>query len=268
MANIPSRTGYAPINGLQMYYEIHGQDSGGVPLLLLHGSMGSLDMFRQLLPLFAQSRQVIAVDQQAHGRTADIDRPLRYEQMADDAAAFLRYLDVDQVDVFGFSMGAGIALQLAIRHPRLVRKLVDSAATYSNDGIYPEVLAGLESAFTPEAFSGSPIEAAYAEIAPDPDDFPTLVAKVQGLTRDFAGWPREAVQGIAAPRFIIIGDSDIVRPEYAVAMFRLYGGGVPGGFVAMPSSQLAVLPGTSHTMIITRTDWLHSMITAFLDAPG
>src|SRR5215207_5065277 len=148
----PIQSGYAPINGLQMYYEIHG--SGGVPLLLLHGSLGSLEMFRPLLPALTQNRQVIAVDQQAHGRTADIDRPLRYEQLADDAAAFLRYLDLDRADVFVFSMGATAAWQLAIRHPELVRKLV-GAISYTNDGIYPEVLTGLETTFSPDAFAGS-----------------------------------------------------------------------------------------------------------------
>ena len=265
MANADPKTGYAPVNGLETYYEVHGK---GDPVVVLHGAYMTIDAMGPILPGLAETRQVIAVEQQGHGRTADIDRPITYEQMADDTAGLLRHLGMGRADVFGFSMGAGIALQLAIRHPELVRKLADSAATYSNDGLYPEVLAGLESAFTPEAFAGSPIEAEYAKIAPNPDDFPTLVGKVQGLTRDFAGWPREAVQGIAAPRFIIIGDADIVRPEYAVAMFRLYGGGVPGDFVAMPAAQLAILPGTSHIMIITRTAWLHSMITAFLDNPG
>jgi len=260
----PIQSGYAPINGLQMYYEIHG--SGGVPLLLLHGSLGSLEMFRPLLPALTQNRQVIAVDQQAHGRTADIDRPLRYEQLADDAAAFLRYLDLDRADVFGFSMGAAAAWQLAIRHPELVRKLV-GAISYSNDGIYPEVLAGLETTFSPEAFAGSPIEADYRKIAPNPDDFPTLVLKVQDLTRTATALPVETIRAIAAPTMIIIGDADIITPEHAVELFRLRGGGVPGDFVPMPPAQLAVFPGTSHMMLIARTEWLGSMIPAFLDAP-
>jgi pimeloyl-ACP methyl ester carboxylesterase len=171
--------GYASVNGLAMYYEIHGE--GGVPLLLLHGSMGSLEMFRALLPALTKGRRVIAVDQQAHGRTADIDCPLRYGQLADDAAAFLCYLGVDRADVLGFSMGAA-AWQLAIRHPQKVRKLV-GAISYTNDGIYPEVLEGLETFFTPAAFAGTPIEADYRKIAPNPDDFSTLVLKVQDLTR-------------------------------------------------------------------------------------
>jgi pimeloyl-ACP methyl ester carboxylesterase len=264
IANTSPRTGYASVNGLTMYYEIHG--AGGVPLLLLHGSLGSLDMFRALLPALTKGRQVIVVDQQAHGRTADVDRPLRYEQMADDAAAFLRSLDVDRADVFGFSMGAGVAWQLAIRHPELVRKLV-GGATYTNEGIYPEVLAGLETTFTPEAFAGSPIEAAYTQIAPNPDDWPTLVAKVQDLTRSFTGWSIETIRAIAAPTMIIIGDADIIRPEHAVELFRLRGGGVPGDFVDLPPAQLAILPGTTHITLIERTEWLRSMIPVFLDVP-
>ena len=258
------QSGYAPVNGLEMYYEIHG--ASGVPLLLLHGSLGSLEMFRPLLPDLIRGRQVIAVDQQAHGRTADIDRPLRYEQLADDAAAFLRYLNVDRADVFGFSMGAAAGWQLAIRHPELVRKLV-GAISYTNDGIYPQVLAGLSTTFTPQAFAGSPIEADYRTIAPNPDDFPTLVLKVQDLTRSATAFPVETIRGMAAPTMIIVGDADIITPEHAVELFRLRGGGVPGDFVPMPPAQLAILPGTSHMMLIARTEWLGSMIPAFLDAP-
>jgi pimeloyl-ACP methyl ester carboxylesterase len=258
------RSGYAPINGLEMYYEVHG--AGGVPLLLLHGSMGSLEMFRPLLPALTTGRQVVAVDQQAHGRTADIDRPLRYEQLADDAAAILDYLDVDRADVFGFSMGSAAGWQLAIRHPELVRKLV-GAISYTNDGIYPEVLAGLATTFTPEAFAGSPIEADYRAIAPHPDDFPILVLKVQDLTRSATAWPVETIRAIGAPTMIIIGDADIITPEHAVELFRLRGGGVPGDFMPKPPAQLAVLPGTTHMMLIARTEWLGSMIPAFLDAP-
>jgi pimeloyl-ACP methyl ester carboxylesterase len=266
------QTGYAQVNGLNMYYEIHGarHAPGLVPLVMLHGSMGSLDMFRELMPTFAKTRQVIAIDQQAHGRTADVDRPLSYEQMADDTAALVRHLGIapsgHPADFFGFSMGGGIALQLAIRYPDLVRKLVVNAS-YGDDAIYPEVMASLETYFTPQAFAGSPMEAEYKRVAPKPDDFPALVLKVQQLTREAVGLPAEAVRAIAAPTMIIAGDSDIVRPENAVELFRLRGGGVPGDFVGHTPAQLAVLPGTTHIEIIQRTDWLQSMVLAFLDAP-
>ncbi|MDF3039957.1 MAG: alpha/beta hydrolase fold protein [Thermomicrobiales bacterium] len=257
-------SGYAPVNGLQMYHEVHG--GGGVPLLLLHGSLGSLEMFRPLLPTLTKGRRVIAIDQQGHGRTADVDRPLRYEQLADDAAAFLGFLGSNQVDLFGFSMGSAAAWQLAIRRPELVRKLV-GAISYSNEGIYPEVLAGLQTTFNSEAFAGSPIETGYRRVAPNPDGFPALVRKVRDLTSTAGEWPVEAIRAIAAPTMIVIGDADIIRPEHAVELFRLRGGGVPGDFAPMPPAQLAILPGTTHLTLIERAEWLGSMIPAFLDAP-
>ncbi|MGL4617778.1 MAG: alpha/beta fold hydrolase [Chroococcidiopsis sp.] len=259
-----AKSGYASVNGLEMYYEIHG---AGRSLVLLHGGLGTIEMFGHLLPSLAQTRRVIAIEQQGHGRTADIDRPLRSEQMADDTAALLQQLKIDDADVFGISMGAGVALQLAIRHPHLVRKLVVGSGNHKNDGIYPEVLAALETTFTPEAFAGSPIEAAYLKVAPNPGDWPTLVRKVQKLTREFVDWSSESIRAIAAPTLLIVGDSDIIRPEVAVEMFRLRGGGVPGDFVGLPSSQLAVLPGTTHMTLVNRVDLLLPILSAFLDAP-
>jgi pimeloyl-ACP methyl ester carboxylesterase len=143
MSDPPGRSGYAPVNGLPLYYEINGSAGDGVaPLLLLHGALGTLDMFGTLRPALAQSRQVIAVEQQGHGRTADIDRPLRYEQMADDMAALLGFLGVDLVDVFGFSMGGGVAWQFVIRHPGLVRKLVVGGSSYTRAHGYAEAVGG------------------------------------------------------------------------------------------------------------------------------
>jgi pimeloyl-ACP methyl ester carboxylesterase len=258
------QTGYASVNGLEMYYEIHGT---GRPLVLLHGALMTIEQFGDVLPSLAKTRQVIAIEQQAHGRTADIDRPFRYEQMADDTAALLRQLGIEEADVFGYSMGGSLALQIAMEHPELVRKLVVAAAAYSNDGVYPEVLEGIEK-LKPEDFAGSPWQEAYASVAPNPEDWPTLLAKVQELDRDFQGWSPEAISSIEAPTLVIVGDADIVRPEHAVEMLRLLGGGTPGDLAGgLPRSQLAVLPGTTHVTLVDRADWLTSMITPFLDAP-
>ncbi len=255
---------YASVNGLEMYYEIHGT---GEPLVLLHGALSAIGTsFGKLLPVFAETRQVIAVEQQAHGRTADIDRPLTIAQMAEDTAALLQYIGIEHVDIFGYSMGSGIALQIAIKHPDLVRKLVPAAVTYNNDGFHPGLIAGMES-LKPEHMAGTPWQEEYARIAPKPEDWSTLVAKVKQLNRQIPDLPPEAIQSIKAPTLIIIGDSDIVRPEHAVEMFRLLGGGVPGDSVGLPNSQLAVLPGTTHVTLVQRADWLLSMIPAFLDAP-
>jgi pimeloyl-ACP methyl ester carboxylesterase len=268
MATSAPQTGYAPVNGLEMYYEIHG---AGRPLVLLHGAYMTIEGFGTLLPALAATRRVIAAEMQAHGRTADIDRPLSYEQMADDTAALLRHLEIEEADVFGYSMGGGVALQLGIRHPDLLRKLVAASASYTSDGAHPELLAMIET-ITPELFAGSPMEDAYRQTAPNPQDFPRLVAKLKQLDMEPFAWPPEDVRGIAAPTLLIVGDSDVVRLEHAVELFRLLGGGVPGDLTGLPKSQLAVLPGTTHFVppgsgVLDRAEWLLPMITAFLDAP-
>src|SRR5215510_12849181 len=152
---------YANVNGLQMYYETYG--GTGQPLVLLHGALSEINTsFGKVLPTFAKTRQVIAVEQQAHGHTADIDRSLSYEQMADDTAVLLRQLKIERADIFGWSMGAGIALQIAIRHPDLVRKLVVASVTYNSDGLHPEILMGMETA-KPEDLAGSTWQKAYTK---------------------------------------------------------------------------------------------------------
>jgi pimeloyl-ACP methyl ester carboxylesterase len=262
------RTGYAPVNGLEMYYEIQGTPHDDVPpLLILHGALATLDMFGELRPALAQTREVIAIEQQGHGRTADIDRPLSYAQMADDTAALVRHLGIDRIDIFGFSMGGGIAWQLAIRHPELVRKLVIGSAGTTRAHGYPEATGRLESTFSPEMFKGTPIEMDYLRVAPNPAGFPALVLKVQRLTMETEDTPDETIAAIAAPTMIIVGDADIIRPEGAVELFRLRGGGAPGDFAGLPAARLVVLPGTMHMTFPGRTAWLQSMIAEFLDSP-
>jgi len=263
-SELPFETGYAPVNGLRMYYEIHGD--GGVPLVIIHGAFGTVDMFGPLVPALAETRRVITVEMQGHGRTADVDRPLTYEQLADDVAALVQYLGIEQVDVFGYSLGGFIAQQVTIRHPELVRKLVVVSAAFSREGVYPEVWEGIE-ALTPELFAESPPQTEYARLAPNPEDWPTLVEKVKELEREFVGWPAEDIAAIESPTLLIMGDADIVRLDHAAEMIHLLGGGVPGDFGALPSDQLAVLPGTNHVGVMLRTDWLLPMITQFLDAP-
>ena len=255
---------YASVNGLKMYYEIHG---AGRPLVLLHGALMTIETsFGKVLPTLAKTRQVIVIEQQGHGRTADIDRPLTYQQMADDTAALLRQLEIEEADFFGYSMGGNIALQIAIRHPDLVRKLVVAGGNYSLDGYYPEVRESIDHS-RPEDFAASEWRVDYARVAPNPEQWPTLVAKVLQQEREFKGWRQEDIPSIEAPALVMVGDADIVRPEHAVQMFRLLGGGVAGDFVDLPRSQLAVLPGTTHVTLVDRADWLLSMIPTFLDAP-
>jgi pimeloyl-ACP methyl ester carboxylesterase len=259
-------TGYAHVNDLDMYYEIHGE---GPPLILLHGAYMTIDLMGPLLPGLAETRRVIAVEQQGHGRTADVDRPMSYEQMADDTAALARHLGLESADVVGYSMGGAAALQMAIRHGELVRRLVVLSASFRYDGM-PEVAREMFPTITPEMFAGSPIEQAYKRLAPNPDDFPRLVEKMTALDSTPFAWPEEDIRAIAAPTLIVLGDSDGVTLEHAVELFKLRGGGVMGDLARMPESQLAVLPGTSHFVppgsgMLDRADWLVAMIRRFLD---
>jgi len=267
MSSHDADSGYVPVNDLEMYYESYG---AGRPCVVLHGAYMSVDAMGPLLPGLAADRQVIAVEQQGHGRTADVDRPITYEQMADDVAGLIAHLGLEQPDVVGYSMGAGITLQLGIRHPGLARRMVAASASFSSAGIQPEAWAMFPS-ISPEMFAGSPMEEAYKRVAPNPDAFTTLVAKLKKLDTEEFAWDEEKIRAIPSPMLLIAGDSDVVTAEHMVELYRLLGGGGMGDLAGLPASQLAILPGTTHFMppghgVIDRTDWLLSMIRSFLDA--
>ena len=256
---------YASVNGVNMFYEVHGT---GQPLVLLHGGLGGIAEFAQLLPLLAESRQVIAVEMQGHGHTADIDRPLSFEQLADDVAALIKQLGFENADILGYSLGGGVALQTAIRHPDIVRKLVLVSTPFQRSSIHPEFLAGMSAmnADAAGAMLDTPMYQFYASVAPNLDDWPALVSKVGGLLSQDYDWSSD-VATITTPTLIVAGDSDMLPASHAVALFELLGGGVAGGLTGLPNSQLAVLPGTTHFTILTRTDLLLPVVTPFLDAP-
>ena len=246
------KSGYVLVNGLNMYYEIQGT---GRPLVLIHGGVSTIDTnFGKVRPPLAKNWKTVAVELQGHGHTADIDRPLTFEQMAEDIAALLRQLQTENADFVGYSIGGGVGLRIAMRYPDLVRKLIVIGTTYNNDGLVP----GLVGAFKTMKPEDIPAEfrEAYARTAPDPKQWPTLVAKVMRLLLEFKGWRPEDIQSIKAPVLVMIGDADVVRPEHAVQMFRL-----------LPYAQLAVLPGTDHFLPMQRSDWAVPMIEAFLNAP-
>ncbi len=251
------RSGYAPINGLEMYYEINGTGNGRTPpLVLLHGGDPTIETsFSRTLPLLARTRLVIAFEQQGHGHTADIaDRPFTFEQSAEDTVSLLRYLKIGKADFFGYSNGGHIAIQIALGHSDVVRKLVVMSAMFSREGSDP----GFWESFKHTKLNEMPAELreAYLRVAPHPEDLQSYFAKSVQRMLEFKGWSPEEMRSIAAPTLVVIGDHDIVRPEHAVLMFRL-----------LPNAQLAVLPSTDHMAIVNRSDWLVSMIGAFLDSP-
>jgi pimeloyl-ACP methyl ester carboxylesterase len=248
-----------------MYYELHGE--GGVPLVLLHGGFSTIDLdFGRVLPALAATRQVIATELQGHGRTADIDRPLSYALMAGDVAALLDHLGILQADVFGYSVGAGVATELALQQPDKVRKLVLATPITSWSGLHPGQSDFLTQ-MTPDLLYGSPYHNAYLEVSPHPEHFDEFFAKKQAMDAAWEGWSAETIRSIAAPALLIAGDADIVRPEHVVDVFRLFDGGVLGDLVGLPPSRLAILPGTTHITLVHRGDWLAEMVTEFLDAP-
>jgi pimeloyl-ACP methyl ester carboxylesterase len=254
---------YASVNGLEMYYEIHGT---GEPLVLIPGGLMTIEMMGPIVPSLAQSRQVVAIEPQAHGHTPDIGRPLTYEQMADDTAALIARLNLAHADVLGFSVGGGVALQTAIRHPDAVRKLVVVSGTYRGDGEYPEIRAFTRS-FSPEMPMLSMNREAYIKAAPTPDGWSPLVAKMRQLLTEEYDWSEE-VRGIHAPTLIVAGDADTLPPTHAVGLFGLLGGGTAASAMGnLSNAQLAMLPGTTHFNILHRIDLLLAIVTPFLDAP-
>ncbi len=258
---------YAAVNGINLYYETYGT---GDPLILLHGGVGAIEMFGEVLPMLAQGRQVIGVDLQAHGRTADIDRPLAFESMADDIAGLIKHLGFTRADVMGYSLGGGVALQTAIRHPELVRKLVLVSTPFRRDGWYPEVLAGMAQMgpAAAEPMKQTPMYQQYAQIAPRLEDWSVLLTKLgQLLVKDY-DWS-SGVAAIKAPTLLVVGDADNVRTSHAVECFELLGGGkADGGWdgSGMSNARLAILPGVTHYTIFSSPAMV-SAVTPFLDAP-
>jgi pimeloyl-ACP methyl ester carboxylesterase len=265
MKNTQVKSGYVNVDALKMYYEVHGE---GQPLVLLHGAFSAIGTsFGKVLPGLAKERQVIAFELQGHGHTADIDRPLTLEAMAEDVAKALPQLGVEQTDVLGYSSGGAVALHFAIRHPEMLRKLVLMSVSYTLSGVHPGLMEGMGE-MKPEMMYGSPWHDEYLRIAPHPEDFNRLFEKKTEMDRQIRDFSEEEIRGIKAPTLLIIGDSDLIRPEHAVEMFRLLGGGVFGDMPAgLPNSQLAILPGASHVSVVDRAELLVPMINSFLDVP-
>jgi len=261
-AQQPPTTGYAPVNGLKMYYEIHGS---GDPVVLLHGAFMTItNNWTGWIGELSKTRKVIAVELQGHGRTADIDRDMSSANLADDVAALLDHLKVPRADVIGYSMGGGVAMQCAIRHPEKVRKVVSISAVFRHDGWVKEGADAIPK-LTPEAFKGSPIEAEYKKLSPTPNEFPKFVKRVLASRKPYA-FGAERLKATKAPMFFIHGDADGVRLDHIAEMFRLKGGEIFGDMRPRSESRLAILPQTTHVTLMQRMDVIVPMVNDFLDA--
>jgi pimeloyl-ACP methyl ester carboxylesterase len=244
---------YAPINGLQLYYEVHGAPAkDGVPLVLLHGGGSTIGTsFGKLIPLVSKTRQVIAFEQQGHGHTADVDRPFSFEQSAEDAVALLRHLRIAKADVFGYSNGGHIALEIALRHPEVVRSLVLESVMVSRDGTDPGFWQGFDHAKLDDM--PPDLKKAYLATAPHPEQLPSFFAKSVQRMRDFKGWTPAQLRTIRAPTLLVLGDRDIVRVEHAAQMQR-----------QLPDARLAVLPAADHMAMTERAAEVGAMLDEFL----
>jgi pimeloyl-ACP methyl ester carboxylesterase len=271
MASTHNQQGsYAPINGLDLYYEIHGS---GQPLVLLPGAYRTIEAMGAIVPQLAATRQVVGVELQGHGHTADVERPLRFELLADDIATLIQYLNLERADICGYSLGGGVALQTAIQHPDVVRKLVLASTVFKLDGWYPDAVATMR-AMSVEGFAVTPLPDEYRKLSPRPEAWPTVVAKTRELVTSDYDWA-EGVAALKAPVLLLVGDGDGVRLEHVVEFFGLLGGGKgDGDMQGLPASALAVLPATTHVGwappyhgIMTRTKQIVPMISEFLNEP-
>lgn len=244
---------YAEVNGLKMYYEVQGK---GEPLVLIHGGMVTIDgSFPKTRPLFNKHWKTIAVELQAHGHTGDVkDRPLTIEQSAEDIHALLKQLKIEKADFFGWSLGGAIALQIASKHPEMVRKVAVSGTALTTEGQIPDMKKNMAS-LTPEMFPQE-WKDEYAKKNPDPNGFPNLVAKIKQFAADSKPMKPEEIKAIQAPVLFLIGDADIVRLEHAAEVKRL-----------LPNVSVAVLPMTDHFAPVSRAEWVGPMVKAFLEAP-
>lgn len=243
----PTKKGYVQANGVNYYYEIHGR---GEPMLLLHGGLGSIDMFEPSVPMLARERQVIAVDLHGHGRTALGDRPISLVDMGDDMATLLQHLGYARVDVMGYSMGGGVAFRLAVQHPTIVRRLVLVSTPFAQDGFYPEMLPqqAQVGAAMADAMKETPMYKSYVAVAPRPQDFPKLLDRMGEAMRTPYDWS-EDVKKLQMPVMLIYGDADMMRLEHVVRFYQLLGGGLrDAGWMRehMSKNRLAILPNVTH----------------------
>jgi pimeloyl-ACP methyl ester carboxylesterase len=255
-------SGLAPVNGLKLYYEVHGE---GKPIVLLHGSYMTIDLnFGELIPQLAKNRKVIALEMQGHGRTADIDRPVSYKALSDDVAALLKYLKVDSADVLGYSLGGTVAFDLAINHPEMVNKLIAVSTVHKYTG-WSQAVRDVLKTIKPEFLDGTPLKTEYDRVAPDPRQWHAFLDKYMKFDQQDFDLGAENIRKIKSPVLLIMGDNDGVDMSYKAELYKLCGGDVFADMQGLPQSQLAIIPGATHVTLMMQTDKLVPVIMPFLN---
>lgn len=262
----PSESGTVNINGLEMYYQVHGE---GEPLVLIHGGLMTIEAWGPFLPALAENRKVYAIELEGHGRTVDLDRPLSIRQFAEDVGGFIEQMDLGRVDIVGYSMGGGTAAGVGILRPDLVKSLVIISASHQDDAIWDSVRAGWPY-MTAEMMEGTPMKAAYDAVAPQPERFAGFIDKIrESMTTTGGGWTDEEIASITAPVLMILGDHDLIQLDKALEMYRLLGGQNstgPMGPELNTVRQFAVIPATTHYDIAYKVDLLLPIIEKFFAA--
>ena len=261
-ANAQHTSGYAPVNGLDMYYEIHGE---GTPLVLIHGSFMTIDGWGDLLPELAKKHRVIALEMQGHGHTADIDRPYSYTAMADDIAKALTYLKIEKADILGYSFGGSIAFEFAIKHPGLVNRLVIVSSVYKHEGWLPQVRDALKG-FNETIFDGTPMKAAYEKVAPDKAHWHAFIKKMMQFDNQPFDLGADNIKNIKVPTLLLMGDNDGVDLNHTIETYRLLGGGIFADMEGLPKVQLAIHPGKGHVALVEDTSKMMETLEPFLNA--
>jgi len=259
--NTLKTSGYAPVNGLKIYYEVHGE---GKPLVLLHGSYMSIDLnYGQLIPILAKSYKVIAFEMQGHGRTADIDRPFSFDALADDVNGLLKYLHVDSAIVLGYSLGATVALNAAIKYPSMVTRLIFISSAYKSEG-WIQAARDLFPSIKPEFFEHTPLKTEYDRLAPDKSHWNAFVTKLVKFDAAPFDLGADKVKTVKCPVLMVYGDNDGVDLKHVAELYGFFGGGVLGDMTGLPKSQLAIVPASTHVTLMMQTDKIAALVNGFL----
>nr|WP_276901291.1 alpha/beta hydrolase [Pedobacter kyonggii] len=255
-------SGYAPINGLKLYYEIYGN---GEPIVLLHGSYMAIDMnYDQLIPLLAKTRKVIAIEMQGHGRTADTDRPYSYEGLASDVSELLKYLKIGKADIVGYSLGGTVALETAIKYPGQINNLIFISSVFKYNG-WVQDARNIFPTIKPEFFEKTPLKTEYDRLAPQPKHWIDFVNKLSKFDATSFDLGENNVKQLKCPALLIFGDNDGVELSHVAEIYKLIGGGIFADMKGLPKSQLAILAGSTHVGLMGKTTEINSLIEEFLN---